>query len=204
MPTTPRRLRALAATFLLVVAGLGAAATPAQADPDIPITWTVDASTTLAKLGLTVDVPPGTFDGSVDLGTGELEGDLTLPPATTRMRLLGLPLADATFAMTQTQPIDGTVDLAAGTVTANASFEIALTSLRPTIFPINLVGSRCKGSAPVQVTMSGPINLAGESTFTATYTIPPFKNCGLATPIINKLVAGPGNTFTATFGPTTP
>lgn len=47
--------------------------------------------------------------------------------------------------------------------------------------------------------MSGKADLTGSSTFSSVYTIPPLQTCGLATPLLNLLVTGPGNTFTATF-----
>lgn len=203
----PTRRRSAAVAFALVLSAFGVAASgsPAQADPKLPINWTVKTTTTLKKLGQTVDVPAGTFNGTVDLATGELTGDLSLPPASSTMKIGSLPLATATFAMTQAEPLEGKVDLATMTVTTTAKFNIAITSLRPTLLPINLVGNRCRGVAPVEVTMSGPVNLTGESSFTAEYTIPKFRDCGLlVTPVINLVVPGPGNTFTATFGPSAP
>jgi len=49
--------------------------------------------------------------------------------------------------------------------------------------------------------MSGTAVLGGASTFSGTFTMPPFKNCGLKTTAINLVLAGPGNTFTATATP---
>lgn len=202
MPTTVRR-RASAVTFALaIVAVCLGPATPAGADPILPITWTVNASTTLKALNQTVVVPPGTFAGQVDLGTGSLRGDLNLPPASTTMKLLSLPLANAVFSMEQARPITGSIDLAAGTVTTTASFTARLRSLKPTLLPVNLVGNNCRTVSPITVTMGGPFSLTGASTFTGTYTMPKFRDCGLlVTPIINLIIPGPGNTLTATFAP---
>src|SRR5690242_9741488 len=83
----------------------GVIASPANAaDPTLAINWVVNAKTHLHKLNQDVVVPPGTFTGSVDLVTGDLTGNLSLPPASTEIRGAGIPLAKATFAMTPTKP----------------------------------------------------------------------------------------------------
>ncbi len=195
----------LAVLMALVLAGFGlaTAAPTASADTVIPISWTVNASTTLKSLNLSVTVPPGTFTGQVDLTTGALTGNLALPPASKTISLAGIPLATATFAMKENGPITGHVDLATQTVTVNASFTFAITSATLSLAPhLNLVGNNCRGVSPITVDMSGPVNLTGASTFTSTYTVPKFTGCGLLiTPILNLIIPGPGNAFTATFAP---
>jgi hypothetical protein len=208
--TPPRPVSMRAGAFALVVLLAGAlwcwSSPPAAADPILPIHWRVDASTHLATLDRDVVVPRGAFDGSIDLGTGDLTGNLTLPPATTRLEAVPglLPLADATFAIEQAQPITGHVDLAALTVEATAVFNIRVVSVNPVGLPVNLVGDDCATSEPITVVMSGPVSLTGASTFTGTYTIPPLENCGVPTLALNLLVAGDGNTFTGTFSPPPP
>jgi hypothetical protein len=90
------------------------------------------------------------------------------------------------------------------TVTASFNFNIKQASL--SILPrLNLVGNTCTGSKPVTVTMSGLVSLTGASTFSSTYTVPPFKGCGLLiTPVLNLIIPGSGNTFSATFAPPAP
>jgi hypothetical protein len=71
----------------LAVCGILVIAAPAaSADPKIPFSQDVYARTHLAKSGLDITVPPGQFDGTIDLATGEETGTLTLPPATPRRR----------------------------------------------------------------------------------------------------------------------
>ena len=48
------------------------------------------------------------------------------------------------------------------------------------------------------------MNLTGASTFSSSYTIPKFADCGLVTPILNLIIPGSGNTFTVTFAPPAP
>jgi len=197
----------LAVLMVLVFAGFGlaAAAPSASADTIIPINWTVNASTTLKSLGLSVTVPPGSFVGQVDLTTGAITGNLALPAASKTISFAGLPLATATFAMKETGPITGHVDLATQTVTVNSSFSFSITSATLALAPhLNLVGNSCRGSSPISVNLSGPVSLTGASTFSATYTLPKLTGCGLLTPILNLVIPGPGNTFTATFAPPAP
>jgi hypothetical protein len=202
MLSTSRR-RATVVAFVFAMLAVGFAPAPASADPILPINWDVDVTTTMKALDLTIDVTGGAFDGEVDLGTGALSGDLTLPPSSTTFKLGSLPLAKATFEMAQAEPITGSVDLATMTATTTAVFNIRLRELRPTILPFwNLVGNNCRTTSSISVTMSGPISLTGASTFTGTYAIPRFRDCGLlVTPIINLIIPSDGNTFSATFAP---
>jgi hypothetical protein len=200
--TTTRRRAPLAALVIALASLVTAAASPASADPILPVDYQVDATTTLAALNQTVTITGGSFTGQIDLGTGDLTGNLALPPASSTLSLAGLPLATATFEMAPTGPITGHVDLATLTATTTASFNIKLTSLRPTILPfLNLVRPTCRTATPVSLTMSGPINLAGSSQFSGEYAIPRFRDCGLLTTVLNLLIPGDGNTFSATFAP---
>ena len=200
---TRTRRGGLAALMVLLLAGFGLWGAPsASADTVLPIKWDVNASTHLKSLNLDVVVPTGTFEGTINLTTGELTGNLTLPPATTTMKLWGIPLANATFAMQATGPITGHVDLATLQVTVNSSFNFSITKVAPTFLPgWNLVGNHCHGASPITVNMSGAVSLTGASTFSSTYTVPNFTSCGFITPILNLIAPGPGNTFTATFAP---
>jgi hypothetical protein len=195
-------------TSLFVVSLIAAAATPSSAqtapatrapvhhDSGIPFDYWVHASTTLKKLNQTVTIPKGTFKGSIDLSTFALTGTIQLPEATATVAIAGLPLATATFQMSEVGPVTGTVNLKTLKVTATSVFTIKLVSLSPEGLPfINLVGDSCQTSKPVSVTMSGA--LTPPLKFSGIYTIPPLKNCGAATTALNLVVPGPGNTFSA-------
>ena len=186
---------------LLGIVGL-AGIPAASADTIIPIHWTVNASTHLKSLNMDVTVPPGTFDGEVNLTTGALTGNLSLPSATQKISILGIPLASATFALKSNGPITGHVDLAAGTVSVAASFTFNITNASAAILPkLNIVGNNCHGSQPITQNLTGPVNLTGASTFSSSFTIPKFAGCGLVTPLLNLIIPGSGNTFTVTFAP---
>ena len=151
-----------------ILVGFGAAQ-PAQAsDLAVPIDYTVNASTTLAKLHQTVVVPPGTFVGSIDLTTGALTGNLSLPPATTTVSEGGLGLATATFALQPVKAVTGTVNLTTLVATATATFNVAVQSVKP-LGLVNIVGDRCQTSQPISVTFTGPISLSGSSSFSGDY-----------------------------------
>jgi hypothetical protein len=199
------RTASLVAFLALVMTSLGLVAAPPASAKDIiiPISWNVNASTHIKSVNLDVTVPQGTFTGTIDLNTGVLNGSLSLPPASKTISLFGLPLATATFAMAPAGPITGTVDFNNNTVSVNASFNFNITSATLSLLPkLNLVGNNCHGSSPVTVDMTGAINLSGPNTFSSTYTIPPFAGCGfLVTPLLNLIIPGPGNTFTASFAP---
>jgi hypothetical protein len=196
--------RALAAAAILVVALVGsvALAPPASAAP-IPIQQQIDAVAHVARLDQDIVVEGGSFNGGVDLETGAITGDIVLPPATTFINLAGLiPAARATFEMRPVGPATGHLDLAGGTATITSTFDIFVPRIDPLgVGLLNLSSPRCKTVTPITVTMSGPFNLTGPSTFSGDFTIPRFQDCGLSTAALNLLAPGPGNTFTATATP---
>ena len=178
-----------------------AGATTSNSSNLYPIDYKVDASTTLAKLHITVKVPPGTFKGALNLNTFVLKGNLTLPPASTTISLAGIGLVKATFELAEAKPITGKVNLNTFKVTSTAVFNVLVTSVEPLGLPVNLVGNSCGTSKPVSVTFSGAFSFSGASKFSGTYTIPPLQNCELATTALNLVIPGPGNVFNASFAP---
>jgi hypothetical protein len=202
-----RRLAARIATTLLAANVLlaAAAARPAAAAPVLPVDWAVLASTHLATLNMDVPVPKGFFTGGIDLGTGDLAGDLTLPPATAQIALAGIGLVDATFEIDPVGQITGHVDLEELYVTSTAVFNINVTSVRPVGLPTSLTDPGCTTVTPITVPMEGYVDLLSGSTFTGTYTIPAFVDCGLLMdPLLTATMSGEGNTFTASFRPRRP
>lgn len=198
-----RRTLAAAATLITALAALVAGGEPASAEPIVPIEQRIDAVAHVARLGQDIEVEGGSFRGTVDLGTGDVTGDLSLPPASTFVSLAGLvPAARATFEMRPIGPATGHVNLAGGTFSVTSTLDIYVPEIDPLgLGLVNLSRPSCKTSTPITVTMSGPFNLSGPSTFTGEFTIPPFEGCGLSTAALNLLAPGPGNTFTATATP---
>jgi hypothetical protein len=194
---------AVAAVGLAALVGVSLVAPSAgAADPTVTITDNLDASTHLNTLNQDVKIPRGTMTATINLATGALTGNITLPPATVTLRQVGLPIATATMAIAQTKPVTGHVDLTTFHVTATSIFNIKVLRASPALLPfVNLVGNQCTTAQPVSVTMSGTADLTGPSTFTGTYTIPKFKTCQGATLALDVAISGPGNTFTATATP---
>jgi hypothetical protein len=202
MTRTHRRLASILAAPALLAALVLSAPPAGAANPTYPFDWSIKASTHLQKLNQTVSVPKGTFKGQVDLVTQKLTGSISLPPASTTMRIAGVGLATATFKIAQAKPVTGTVDFSTLQAKATSVFNIKVTKMAPALAPsVNLVGDRCQTSTPVKVTMAGRADLTAASTFKGSYTIPPLAHCGLLTAVLNQLVPGPGNTFTAVAAP---
>ena len=172
------RARALIAAAVVLV-GTTMVGAPAQAENQMPISWKVDVTTTMKSLNQTVVIPTGTFNGGIGLETAKLTGDLKLPQAKKRFYLGSLPMADITFAMDQAAPINGQIDFMKLQVDALASFNVRIVSVRPVWMPwLNLVGNSCRTVNPVTSRMTGPINLTGANTFSGTYTLGKFRDCG--------------------------
>ena len=178
------------------------------------VTWNVDAHTHLAKMGSDVSPPRGSFTGTIDLATGNLTGNLALPPATITMYALGtVAAADASFAIDPVGPTTGHVDFASSHVTTTSTFNIRLAKITPHPIPAgvpvaqsltqnaNLVGSNCRTSTPISVTMSGTVDFVHGGTFSGNFSIPKFRDCKAMTAAINAIIPGDGNTFAATFSP---
>jgi hypothetical protein len=210
--STVRRRCVAAVCGLALLAPLVFVAQPASAfpkgDPVIKFNYRVVASTHIKKLNQTITPPPGRFKGAVDIATSKLKGSISLPPVSFTFSEAGIPLMTATAQIVQAKPVTGTLKLATLKVTATSTFNLRIIDAHASpglpgigalpVPPVNLVGNSCTTEKPISVTMSGKANLAGTSTFTGSFTIPKFKTCGALTTVLNQLIPGPGNTFTAT------
>lgn len=198
------RIRRAVAAFLGLAALSAASVTlapSASADPDIPLDLASNSTIHLAKLGLDTE-GTGRFVGSVDLGTGELTGNLIMDASETNVDLLGIKAATIGVEVAAAQPIAGTVDFTDFSIEATASFNIKILYVRPLgIRWLNLVGNRCTTKSPVSIVVTGQADPATFAvSLTGEFEIPKFQNCGLTTPILDLLVSGPGNTFTSNSG----
>jgi hypothetical protein len=80
------------------------------------------------------------------------------------------------------------------------SLPVTLPSLPTTVPPVNMVGTSCF-TAPITMILQGITNAGTLSKLTGTFTIPDFTACGALTTLLNTLLPGPGNTFSATATP---
>src|SRR5690242_17793065 len=88
-----RRFAAVAGAMAVLVA-MGLDARPASAfppgDPVAPFDYNIDAQTHIAKLNQDITVTGGHFTGAIDISTGELLGNITLPETTFTYQLAGI------------------------------------------------------------------------------------------------------------------
>ncbi len=210
MSTITKRI--IAGTTLMLTAFspfvLGAQSAHAfpKGDSVIGFDYTIDATTHIKKSDQTQTVKGGKFHGEVDFDKGLIAGKITLPDA--KVPVSAGPLSVMIISRTiPTKPVSGKINLDTFKVTSTSHFLIKIVSVYvvpPAGLPIpkqNLVGNGCQTVAPVNVTMSGIAHLGAPSVFKGTFSIPEFAGCQGFENVLNQLIPGPGNTFTATAKP---
>lgn len=207
--TLSRARRAvLAAAACSALVGFGANANAA----DIPLTYTVDMTTYLAKMKKTQTMS-GTFNGT--FGANGMTGTLNLPAQTMPIEVLGMPIANAQMQIVQVgTPTTTMTSVAPGSwavnVTTVTKTNIKISSIRPAapwLSWMNFVQPTCQTSTPVTQTLTGQIGLAKQGpgglndyTLKGTYTIPAFSNCGWwADGLVTQSISGPNNTVSVHF-----
>jgi len=201
------RRRAVRGATVAALAGLVTAVvvatTPALASAGTTLTvrYPVNGSTFLKAANATVPLGPGTLRTKVNLTTGKVTASLNLPPATGSFKELGVIPVTATVAFIQDGPTTGTVDLNTGAVTTMSNITLQITSLSVGGLPVP-VGPACESATPASVSLASQpgFSIVNGGTVSGTYTVPPFANCGLTTPVLNLTVTGPGNTLSLTLG----
>jgi hypothetical protein len=196
-----RGVAATAVAGLLALATIAATPAAASADTTLKVKYPVNGSTFLKAANATVTLGPGALKSTVDLTTGALTASLKLPPATGSFKELGLIPVTATVAFLQDGPTTGTVNLNTGAVTTMSNITLQITSLSVAGLPVP-VGPSCESATPASVSLASQpgFSIVKGGTVSGTYTIPPFANCGLTTPVLNLTVTGPGNTISLTLG----
>lgn len=201
------RTRAARGATVTTLAGLVAAftiaATPAvsAADTAVKVKYPVHGSTFLKAPNATINLGPGTLRAKVDLNTGAVTASLNLPPATGSFKEFGLIPVTATAAFIQNGPTTGKVDLSTGSVTTTSNITLQITNLSVAGLPVP-VGPACESATPASITLTSQpgFSIVKGGQVSGTYTVPPFANCGLTTPLLNLTIAGPGNTLSLTLG----
>jgi hypothetical protein len=196
-----RGVAATAVAGLLALATIAATPAAASADTTLKVKYPVNGSTFLKAANATVTLGPGALRSKVDLTTGAVTASLNLPPATGSFKELGLIPVTATVAFLQDGPTTGTVDLNTGAVTTMSNITLQITSLSVGGLPVP-VGPSCESATPAAVALASQpgFSIVKGGTVSGTYTVPPFANCGLVTPVLNLTITGPGNTITLTLG----
>ncbi len=136
------------------------------------------------------------FRGSLTVraepGTGHFTGDLVLRPAAVSRGMLGVSLFGATVLIDTGAPVAGRID-ERGQMSATATVDAELTAIR--LAGWTLTGGSCRTATHAVVPLrSRPgFDMADGGRLAGRYRRPPFTGCGWLTPLINLLVAGPGN-----------
>ena len=135
----------------------------------------------------------GSLTVRADPGSGHFTGNLVLRPAAVSRRVLGISLFGVTVRIDTGSPVAGRID-EHGQMSATVTVDAALTAVRLAGRTLTGGGSCRTATRAVVPLHSRPgFDLARGGRLAGRYQRPPFTGCGWLTPVINLLVAGPGN-----------
>lgn len=135
----------------------------------------------------------GSLTVHAEPGTGHFTGNLVLRPAAVSRRVLGVSLFCATVRIDAESPVAGRID-GQGQLSATVTVDAALTAVRLAGWTLTSGGScRTATHAVVPLRSRPGFDMANGGRLAGRYQRPPFTGCGWLTPVINLLVAGPGN-----------
>jgi len=128
-----------------------------------------------------------------DAGSGLFSGDLVLHPSTISRTVLGASLFTATVQITAGSPVIGRVD--------DQGQLFAAVTVDAVIADVHAAGRRLISGNSCRTTAYAVVPLRSQPGFVleqggrlaGRYHRPPFTGCGWITPLVNLLVAGPGN-----------
>jgi len=200
MPRTRRAFFALAVALLTAVV----VSVPAASAADVVLPFTnykVGGSLTVKKLNQSITLPAGsTFNGSANLTTQQLSGNVFIPEFTSTVKVLGVP-TQVTTKLDEAQPVQGSI-------TVDPNFTIHVRSTTSAILRIKKlrlgllsVPTTCRTADPVVLTLNYDGPLAFPLAFDGTTTIPRLTGCGLLGPTLWTLLSGPGNPYHVTLAP---
>ena len=200
MPRTRRAFFALAVALLTAVV----VSVPAASAADVVLPFTnykVGGSLTVKKLNQSITLPAGsTFNGSANLTTQQLSGNVFIPEFTSTIKVLGVP-TQVTTKLDEAQPVQGSI-----TVDPNFTIHVRSTTsaiLRIKKLRLGLLGvpTTCRTAEPIQLTLNYDGPLAFPLAFDGTTTIPHLTGCGLLGPTLGTLLSGPNNPYHVTLAP---
>lgn len=189
-----------AATASLAALGVLSTTGTAHADIVLKLNYPLTGTTHIESTDSSMSLGPGTLATAID-DTGGLTATVDLPPATGSFKEFGVIPVSVTTRFVEASPTTGTVDLNTGAVQTTSHLTIKITELKVAGIPTP-IGDRCQTETPAEVSVTSDANFSVVTggNLNGTYTIPNFKNCLLATPLINLVVPGSGNTITLTLG----
>ncbi|MEU3049793.1 hypothetical protein ABZ705_25330 [Streptomyces sp. NPDC006984] len=208
-PSTPpaRRRRGALRAAVALAAGLGlfAAGTGPAAAVPVRLDYPLSGTTALEGTGSELALGPGVLKVTADLRAGTLTADTHLPPAPGRFELIGIVPVSVTTEFVEAEPTRGTIDLRTGELRTRTLLTLRLKDLRVAGIPTP-VGSNCRTRIPAELALTSEpgFNALRGGVLSGEYTIPRFEHCLLATPLINLVIPGEGNTVRLTLGQPAP
>ena len=164
--------------------------------------YKVTGSTHVKSPNFTLALGPGTLFSTLNVETGKITADLSLPNATGSFKQNGLIPVTATTQLINDGPTTGKLNPKTGGVKTKSKITMRIVSL--IVAGINIpVGNSCETSTPVVVALASlpKFNVLDGGKLAGTYAIPNFSHCGLAaTLLINATLPGSGNTITLKLG----
>jgi hypothetical protein len=199
--TMKRRIVGIGFAAAAAVAAICLTAPSAFADTVISGSYPVSGTTSIAATNSSLTLGPGTLSATADLTTGTLTGSITLPPATGSFTELGIVPVTVTTEFIQDGQTTGTINLDTGAISATSQITLKITNLKVAGLDVP-VGPACQSAFPASITITSgsTFGILTGGPVSGTYTIPPFANCLLETPILNLVIPGPGNTLSLTLG----
>jgi hypothetical protein len=176
---------------------------PAASAADIVLPFTnykVGGSLTVKKLNQSITLPAGsTFNGSANLTTQQLSGNVFIPEFTSTIKVLGVP-TQVTTKLDEAQPAQGTIKLDSTGVHIRSTTS-AILRIKKLRLGLLGVPTTCRTAEPIQLTLNYDGPLAFPLAFDGTTTIPRLTGCGLLGPTLGTLLSGPGNPYHVTLAP---
>jgi hypothetical protein len=156
------------------------------------IAYTVRGFLTIRRDSLRVPLR-GSLALRAEPGSGLFAGDLVLQSSTVSRRVAGASLFSATVQIAAVSPVMGGID-GEGRVLAAVTVDAVITTAHAAGRPLIRGGScRTATEATVPLRSRPSFDLARGGRLAGRYHRPPFTGCGWITPLVNLLVAGPGN-----------
>ncbi|MDT0309957.1 hypothetical protein RM780_23815 [Streptomyces sp. DSM 44917] len=178
----------IAAGTLFLTAAPGNAATT-------QVSYTATGTTHLGGLEADLPLGPGSTDVAVDLQSGDLTADISLPPTRTEFTMFGfLPTYAEVTIHEPEEGLSGTFQ--DGVVRVSGDFSIQITEVGHGFLGIPMENCRTTAPATIALESEGEFLVAEGGTLTGTYELPAFEGCSFDTPIINALLAGQEHTIT--------
>ena len=156
------------------------------------ITHAVQGFLTVRRDSLRVPLS-GSLMVNADLDSGLFSGDLVLRQSTVSRAVSGASLFSATVQIEAESPVIGRVD-PEGRMFAAVTVDAVLADVHVAGRALTSGGScRTARHAVVPLRSKPGFDLERGGRLVGRYDRPPFTGCGWITPIVNLLIAGPGN-----------